>query len=182
MGGTLAKTGEGARGRWPDDWSDRRRPGCGDGWFTLPIAQIARDVTAIDIDAALLKIARARTMEAGVANCTFVEADAFAIGEHVCSPADHVFLANVFHGVPERSRLARTVHDVLRPGGLFSVVNWHAKPREQTTVLGEPRGPATELRITPEQTIRSVQMGGLRFAKQVEVSPYHYAVIFERAS
>ena len=155
---------------------------CGDGWFTLPIAQIAREVTAIDIDAALLKIARARTMEAGVANCTFIEADAFAIGEHVRSPADHVFLANVFHGVPERSRLARAVHDVLRPGGLFAIVNWHAKPREQTTVLGEPRGPATELRITPEQTVASVEMGGLRFAKQVEVSPYHYATIFERAS
>jgi 2-polyprenyl-3-methyl-5-hydroxy-6-metoxy-1,4-benzoquinol methylase len=153
---------------------------CGDGWFTLPIAQIARHVTAIDIDAALLQIARERVAENGIANCTFIEADASAIGEIILNPADHVFLANVFHGVPERSRLARSVHDALRPGGLFAVVNWHAKPREETIVLGERRGPATELRMTPEQTIASVEKGGLSFWKQVEVSPYHYATIFER--
>jgi ubiquinone/menaquinone biosynthesis C-methylase UbiE len=155
---------------------------CGDGWFTLPIARIARHLTAIDIDANLLTIARARLMEAGVTNCTFVQADAFAIGNYVHKPADYVFLANVFHGVPDRSRLVRLVRDVLRPNGLFAIVNWHARRREETTVLREPRGPATELRITPEQIIASVEGSGLRFARQVDVSPYHYATIFERAS
>jgi hypothetical protein len=47
-------------------------------------------------------------------------------------------------------------------------------------VLGEPRGPATALRMTLERTIASVEPGGLRFRRQVEVSPYHYAAIFER--
>ncbi|MBV9394033.1 MAG: class I SAM-dependent methyltransferase [Methylobacteriaceae bacterium] len=55
---------------------------CGDGRFTLPIAQITRHVTAIDMDAAFLKIARARTLEAGVANSTFIEADASASQAH----------------------------------------------------------------------------------------------------
>lgn len=153
---------------------------CGDGWFTLPIAQIARHVTAIDIDTALLKIARERVAEIGIANCTFIAADAFAILQVVRHPVDHVFLANVFHGVPDKSGLAERVHDTLRPGGLFAVVNWYAQPREETTVLGEPRGPATELRMTPEQTIASVKIAGLAFAKQVDVSPYHYAAVFER--
>lgn len=94
---------------------------------------------------------------------------------------DRVFLANAFHGVPERPRLARAVHDVLKPGGLFAVINWHARPRQKTTVLGEPRGPATELRMTPERTIAEIELGGLKFRHQVEVSPYHYGAVFERS-
>jgi hypothetical protein len=47
-------------------------------------------------------------------------------------------------------------------------------------ILGEPRGPASELRMTPEQTIAAATAGGLGFRKRVEVSPYHYVAIFER--
>lgn len=60
----------------------------------------------------------------------------------VPQPVDFVFLANAFHGVPERARLARAVANTLvEPGGHFAIVNWHARPREETTILGEPRGP-----------------------------------------
>jgi len=93
---------------------------------------------------------------------------------------DYVFLANAFHGVPDKPRLASAVYDVLKPGGLFAVVNWHARPREETIVLGEPRGPTKELRTTPEETIAVVQLSGLAFQRQIEVPPYHYAAPFER--
>lgn len=154
----------------------------GDGWFTFPLAKIARSVIAIDIDAALLEAAKVRIAERGGApNCTFVEADAYNIAKVVREPVDHVFLANAFHGVPDQPRLARAIHDVLKPGGLFAIVSWHARPREETTVLGEPRGPATELRMTPEQTVTAVELGGLKFRNRVEVSPYHYGAVFERS-
>ena len=153
----------------------------GDGWFTLPLARLARSVVAVDIDGALLAAARVRLNErSAAANCTFVEDDAYNVAKAVQRPVDHVFLANAFHGVPDRPRLARAVHDALKPGGLFAVVSWHARPREQTPILGEPRGPATELRMTPEQTIAGVEPGGLKFRNQVEVSPYHYGAVFER--
>jgi ubiquinone/menaquinone biosynthesis C-methylase UbiE len=155
---------------------------CGDGWFTLPTAEIARHVIAIDIDHALLQAARSRLAAQRIANCTYVEADAFEITRVVREPVDHVFFANVFHGVPDRSRLAKAVHDVLRPGGLFAIVNWHARRREETMILGEPRGPATELRMTPEQTIASVEPSGLALRDRIEVSPYHYGAVFERAN
>src|SRR3954454_4581479 len=82
---------------------------CGDGWFTLPMGRIARHITAIDIDPALLKIARDRIAKARISNCTLIQADAFAIRQAIPQPVDYVFLANVFHGVPDRSRLARVV-------------------------------------------------------------------------
>ena len=93
---------------------------------------------------------------------------------------DFVFLANTFHGVPDKPRLAQAVRQVLKPGGLFAVVNWHQRPREETVIMGEPRGPKTELRMSPEQTIKSVEAGGLTFVERVELPPYHYAVTFER--
>jgi ubiquinone/menaquinone biosynthesis C-methylase UbiE len=82
----------------------------GDGWFTLPLIRIARSVIAIDIDRDLLKAAKVRIAERGGApNCTFVEANAYDIGKVVREPLDHVFLANAFHGVPDKLRLARAV-------------------------------------------------------------------------
>jgi hypothetical protein len=91
-------------------------------------------------------------------------------------------MANAFHGVPDQPRLAQAVHKTLKSGGRFAVVNWRQRPREETRILGEPRGPKTELRMSPGQTMESVEAGGLTFAELVELPPYHYAVIFERSS
>jgi len=152
----------------------------GDGWFTLQLAKIARHVTAIDIDPAMLDLARHRLIEGGMTNCKFVEGDAYDIARLVPAPVDFVFMANAFHGVPDRPRLARAVRATLKPGGQFAIVNWHPRPREETTVLGEPRGPKTELRLSAEETTAAVEAGGLQRARLIEVPPYHYGAVFER--
>jgi SAM-dependent methyltransferase len=152
----------------------------GDGWFTLQIAKLARHVVAIDIDPDLLQVARHRLMEGGATNCDFVAGDAYDLVRLWRQPVDFIFLANAFHGVPDRPRLARSVRDALKPAGRFAIINWHQRPREQTTVLGEPRGPRTELRMSPEQTIEAAETEGLRFAALVDVPPYHYGVVLER--
>jgi hypothetical protein len=65
--------------------------------------------------------------------------------------------------------------------GSFVIVNWHKRPRDETLILGEPRGPKTELRMSPEETIKSVEGRGLKLTKIVEVPPYHYGVVFIRS-
>jgi ubiquinone/menaquinone biosynthesis C-methylase UbiE len=154
----------------------------GDGWFTLQIAKLARHVIAIDIDGKLLDTARTRLAEGKQLNCTFVEGNAYDIATLVNRQVDLVFLANVFHGVPDKPRLTRAVSKVLKPGGLFVIVNWHERPREETVVLGEPRGPATALRMSPETTNAAVQQAGLRPIHTIEILPYHYASLFEKNS
>jgi SAM-dependent methyltransferase len=150
----------------------------GDGWFTLQISRIARHVIAIDIDGKLLETARLRLAESGQSNCTFVEGDAYDIAALIDRPVDFVFLANAFHGVPDKVRLATAVWRVLKPGGLFAIVNWHARPREQTTVLGEPRGPETALRIGPQAVEEALQQTAHKPVRTVDIPPYHYASIF----
>ena len=153
----------------------------GDGWFTLQIAKVACRVVAIDIDPNLLEVARHRLNEGGMTNCEFVAGDAYELAKLTPRPADFVFMANAFHGVPDRPRLACSVHAALKPGGKFAIINWHQRPRDETTILGEPRGPKTELRLSPDQTIDAVKSSDLNIVHLIEVLPYHYGAVFERA-
>lgn len=153
----------------------------GDGWFTLQIAKVARRVAAIDIDSAMLDVARHRLAENGIANCDFIVGDAYDIAR-LTQSADFIFMANAYHGVPDRLRLGRAVRSALKPGGTFAIINWHKRPREETTILGEPRGPKTELRMSPDETIKSAQGSGLKLVKVVEVPPYHYGALFQQAA
>lgn len=153
----------------------------GDGWFTLPLARIVHNVIAIDIDKNLLDAAQHRLEGSGISNCRYVLGDAYDLATLVSTPVDFVFLANAFHGVPDKLRLSLAVRAILKQGGCFAIINWYARPREETTVLGLPRGPATNMRMTPEATIAEVELSGLTFRSVVEVSPYHYSVVFENA-
>jgi ubiquinone/menaquinone biosynthesis C-methylase UbiE len=155
---------------------------CGDGWFTSAIAKVAHQVIAIDIDRNMLDMARDHLTNAGVTNCEFVEGDVYELTKLASRPVDFVFMANAFHGVPDRLRLSQIVRQRLKLGGCFVIVNWHRRPREETTILGEPRGPRTELRMSPQQTIKAVEPSGLKFTELVELPPYHYAVVFGRLS
>ncbi len=151
---------------------------CGDGLFTAPLARVARRVYAIDIDPQMLDRARVLAAHTGADNCDFIQADAMAVAAVVPTAVDYVFLANTFHGVPDKQGLSRAVASILKPGGEFVIVNWHRQPREETTVLGEPRGPKTEMRLEPVDVAATVELSGLRLGRVVELPPYHYGAIF----
>jgi SAM-dependent methyltransferase len=154
---------------------------CGDGLFTAPLALLSRHVIGIDIDKGMLAVARDKVEAVGATNCELIEGDAYAIAELVRRPVDYVLIANTFHGVPDKPRLARGVAAILKPGGRFTVINWHRRPREQTTVLGEPRGPRTEMRMEPAEVADTVEPADLTLTDVIELPPYHYGAIFVRA-
>jgi len=152
---------------------------CGDGLFTVPLVRIAKRVYAIDIDPAILDRARARVAETGAANCEFLVANAMAVDTVVPEPVDYVFLANTFHGVRDQRGLARVVAARLKPSGQFGIINWHRRPRKETVVLGQPRGPTTEMRIEAGEVTAILEPAGLLLNRTVELPPYHYGVVFK---
>ena len=77
-------------------------------------------------------------------------------------------------------RMTNIIGEALKPGGRFAIVNWHKLPREKTTVLGQPRGPESELRLSPERTVKEVEAGGLKSQGIVDIPPYHYGAVFEK--
>lgn len=151
----------------------------GDGHFTDAMAHVAQHVWAIDLDPALLAEARARTDH--IERVRFLVGDAYDIASLVSQPVDFVFLANAFHGVPDKRRLARAVWSALTPSGRFVVLNWHATPRDETVVLDQPRGPATALRMSPYAVADAITPAGFEPHGVVQVPPYHYASIFLRS-
>jgi len=153
---------------------------CGDGLFTAPLAKMACRVIAIDLDPEMVNLTRAQVAAAGATNCTFVVGDAYDVAEFVTEPVDLVLIANTFHGVPDKERLARAVAAVLKPGGRLSVINWHRRPREETVVLGQARGPKTEIRMEPGDVVAAIEPAGLKLARVADLPPYHYNAIFEK--
>ena len=85
------------------------------------------------------------------------------------------------HGVEDERELLEAVLESLRPDGRLVVVNWQPLPREKTTVAGEPRGPPTELRLSPAET-ETIVLDGSKFApkERVDLPPYHCGLVFER--
>ena len=157
--------------------------GSGNGYFALPAARIADPATvyAVDVDGSLLADLDALAAEQGIDNVATVEGDARALPELLPEPADIALLANAFHGVGDRAAFVEAVSAALAVDGRFVVVNWHDRPREETTIGGEPRGPPTDLRLGPEATRRAVEEASdLRLAREVDLPPYHYGLVFGR--
>jgi len=156
---------------------------CGDGYFTAPLARIVQGkVFALDLDPVLLDRARDEVARQGTSVLQWILADARAADRLLPAPVDYVLLANAFHGVPDQKGLAATMARCLRPGGQVGILNWHARPREETTVLDEPRGPASEQRMLPEDVADILAQEGFTVERIVDVPPYHYGVIARRAA
>ena len=154
---------------------------CGDGWFTAPLALLTGGkVFALDLDPAMLAAARAEADRTGATVLDWIEGDARDAARLLPQRVDFVLIANTFHGVPDQTGLAKAAAASLEPGGRFAVVNWHARPREETSVLGQPRGPKTDMRMTPDATRDVVEPAGFKLERVVELPPYHYGAVFRR--
>lgn len=91
--------------------------------------------------------------------------------------ADFVFPANAFHGVPDQTRLLQAVRDMLVSGGCFAIVNWYQRTREAKVILSQPRGPKTELRMSPDQVVAVMCPSELKLRLIVDIPPYHYGAV-----
>lgn len=175
---------------WPDPVETLRKLGfakgmsaidlcCGDGHFTAPMSALLEgQVVGVDLDPDMLSLAKIAVHDAGAPDCPFIEGDACDLKSLVRDKVDVVMVANTFHGVPDKTELAKGVAQVLKPEGRFIIVNWHAYPREGTPVLGEPRGPRTQMRMTPDDVCEVVEPAGFECVDVIELPPYHYGAVF----
>ena len=155
---------------------------CGDGLFTTPMSVLLDGkVYAVDLDPDMLALAEQAIKKAGAPSCTFIQGDARDMTQLIPVQVDIILIANTFHGVPEQTELVRNASEVLNSDGNFIIINWHKLPREKTTVFGEPRGPRTELRVSPEDVRTVVEPVGFQLADLVEIPPYHYGAVFKKS-
>jgi len=159
---------------------------CGNGWFTAPLSRLVGgggSLCALDLSSDML--AQAKTQVEAEGNpevCQWVEGPAESFSAFVPPNSDAIFMANTFHGVPDKMGLAREAAAVLEDSGMFIIINWSNKPQEETMVQGTPRGPKTEMRLSAQQTAGLVTPAGFRLAKLTNLPPYHYGAVFRRTT
>lgn len=164
---------------------------CGNGYFTFPMTKLTNTgrVYGIELDNTLLEEAHnvaARAVEpAEQSKIDFLPGDAMRLTD-ICGDTkfDLIFLANTFHGIPDKQEMLRQMTSVLSDSKSSEIViiNWRTDiPRDQCLVLGKPRGPADSLRISAEEVSNLATEVGLLTNRLIDyVSPFHYAIVLSK--
>lgn len=92
--------------------------GCGTGTTALKLAPSVAHITATDISGEMIKIAREKARTEGHGNVTF-EVMRPESAPWPGESFDVVFGFNILHLLSDRAAVLKSVHRLLRPGGLF---------------------------------------------------------------
>lgn len=118
-------------------WNGRRvlELGCGIGTDTISFARAGAQVTAVDLSAESLSVARQRAETFGLADrIRFYQADGEDLSRQVpVEPYDLVYSFGVVHHTPHPGRAVAELRRFLAPGGVAEIMVYH---RYSCKVLG----------------------------------------------
>jgi ubiquinone/menaquinone biosynthesis C-methylase UbiE len=141
--------------------------GAGSGYFTRRLARHAGKVYAVDIDQKLLDLNK----KSSPANVVTVLATA---DDPKLPPAsvDTIFICDVLHHISSRAAYYEKLKMALKPGGRIVNIDFHKKPL--------PIGPPESMKLSDAEVEKEFAAAGFRKAKQFDVLPYQYFVVFTR--
>lgn len=150
--------------------------GCGYGTFTLAAARLTQEmVHTFDIDPAMVERVREKCRRKKLTNVRVELRDFIAEGTGLeDGSTDMALLFNILHHEEPLTLLSEAFR-ILRPGGIAAVIHWNYDPNT-------PRGPAMEIRPTPEQCIAWGELAGfiLEPGGRIDLKPYHYGLRLRR--
>lgn len=96
--------------------------GCGTGVFAIAVAPRCRQVIAVDVSPAMVRLLRQRVADAGLGNVVVQQAG-FMSYAHDGPPADIVYTRHALHQVPDfwKAIALSRIAEMLRPGGILRV-------------------------------------------------------------
>jgi ubiquinone/menaquinone biosynthesis C-methylase UbiE len=149
--------------------------GAGTGYFALPLARAVGPkgrVLAVDLQIEMLELLRAKlNVSDAPANIELVHGRADATTLSDCS-CDVVFIANVWHELPDHDAALREFRRVLKPGGSLTVVDW----RPDTV---HPPGPPLEHRIPQSAVVTKIKDAEWEILSETSVGKYSYFILAE---
>jgi ubiquinone/menaquinone biosynthesis C-methylase UbiE len=139
----------------PDDARTFVDLGCGSGYFTVAAARTfpALHVLALDRQHDMLEFVARRAEAEGLANVETVLAEAPHL-PLAGGSVDVLLMSHVFHDIEQREAMRDDVFRVLRPGGVFFLVEWEAV----ATLAGPPLG----IRIGRDELSAILTAGGFQ--------------------
>lgn len=136
-------------------------PGCGMGFFTLPLARMVGPggrVIAVDLQPAMLSKLEKRALTAGLAERVIphlAQPETFELG-HLSGTVEFTAAIHMVHEMPDQSRFFDEVWHALKPSGKLLIVEprFHVSKKafEQTVSLAEAKGFVVDT--------RAAQLGG----------------------
>jgi ubiquinone/menaquinone biosynthesis C-methylase UbiE len=108
--------------------------GCGPGRVTIPAARAVGkegEIIALDIQPAMLDIARKRAKDAGLMNIRFM-LSSLDEGNLPNDRFDRAFLVTVLGEIPDRLKALKEIASSLKPGGILSITEILPDPHFQT--------------------------------------------------
>jgi SAM-dependent methyltransferase len=144
--------------------------GCGYGTFSIPLAKTIRGTLyTYDIDPK--KVERTEQRGKGLRlNCQVRDVVAHGFDRK----ADAVLLFNILH-CEHPIDLLHHAASALNSAGEVLVIHWR-------TDIKTPRGPAADIRPTPQQIADWAHAVGLQSGPTMEMAPWHYGLTLSRAN
>lgn len=98
--------------------------GCGTGSTALLLSENVAHITASDLSANMIKIARQKASEQGIKNVSFIEADlqSDALDRKATNeapPYDAILALNLLHLLTDAPAAIKTINTLLKPDGIF---------------------------------------------------------------
>lgn len=149
--------------------------GAGTGYFALPLASAvgaAGCVIAVDAQQEMLEHLRKKIALAAVSNIELVcaEADRTALP---AAAADLVFLANIWHELPDRAGTLVEARRILKGRGRIAILDWRPDVEPE-------HGPPLHHRLSPSSTIAELMSAGLQPAVHSNIGKYSWLVQADR--
>lgn len=145
--------------------------GCGEGFFTIPAAEIVGDkgkVYAIDADPASIEKVAERASAKGLKNIVLKAARA----EEVVlfdSKADMIFFANALHDFEDKAKVLAYSWRMLKEGGKVVDLDW----KRVDTI----HGPPLWKRLTEEDAEELMADAGFALILKVDCDKHHYLIV-----
>jgi ubiquinone/menaquinone biosynthesis C-methylase UbiE len=144
--------------------------GCGDGFFTIPAAQIVGEkgaVYAVDTYSAAVEKLKDTAAEKGLANIT-VKVGAAEETVFCKECADIVFYSRVLHDFKDPAKVLLNAKQMIKPTGTLVNFDWKKKP----TMFGPP----VHIRFSEEKASSLIKAAGFTI-KKVESAGHNFYVI-----
>lgn len=92
--------------------------GCGTGTTSCEIANMVKEIHAIDISSKMIEIAKDKAVVNKIENINFAQADIFNKSFNTES-FDKILACNMLHTVPNPQNVIERIYELLKPEGLF---------------------------------------------------------------
>ena len=141
--------------------------GCGSGYYCKFFREYASKLYCVDIDSEALDIVRREL--GGYGNVIVLNED-ITRTTIPNSSVDLVFMSNVFHDIDDKELVVKEVGRILKPGGKLLIIEF-----KKDVLFGPP------FKLSPEEVEEYFTREGFVKEQFLEVSPYHYMLVFKKA-